>query len=162
MKKILLLLFCVVGSLAANAQSSSTQSLTQKERSFMNSLKSYLSKEGYRPEIDEDNDLAFKKEGDTYWITVAEEEEGYYFVRLASSMSCEDTNLDAVRKAVNKVNGEFKLAKAYITDSEQSILFVIDSYCYASGDFTKFFSRYMQMLSDVDDDLKDYYSEYDK
>lgn len=160
MKKFLFILFLVAGSLAANAQSS----LTQKERSFINSLKSYLSKEGYRAELDEDNDLTFKKEGDTFWITVTEEKEnyGYFFVRLTSAMSCEDTNLDAVRKAINKVNGEYKIAKAYISDSEKSILFVMDSYCYASGDFTKFFSRYMKMLSDVDDDLKDYYSEYNK
>lgn len=158
MKKILLLFVFVVGALAADAQTE----LTEKERSYMDKLKVYLTEEGYIAKLDEDNDLAFKKEGDTYWISVTEEKSGCYFVRLASSMGCEDTNLDAVRKAVNQVNSEYKLAKAYLSKTEKNIQFVIDAYCYTSEDFTKYFAKYMDILDDVDGDLKEYYGNYDK
>lgn len=152
MKKLLILLFTAVVALSANAQSSDALN-------FLNRVKTYLSNEGYRPEIDSDGDLAFKVEGKTYWIRVNKEDAGYYQVRYFYNLGCKDAEFAAVLMAVNDVNKEYKVGRCYYDDDE--VVLKIDGFYASASDFTKYFSRYTAILTGMVKDAKDYYEKYE-
>lgn len=145
-------LFCALG---ASAQ------LNTKEKSFANSVIQFLAKEGIRSEFDKDEDIAFKLEETLYWISVKEEEEGYYFVTInRTPVDCEDADILAVRKAVNEVTKSYKVAKAYYSETNNDVRICAEGFYKRATDFTQFFSRYISILENIDEDLKEYYSEY--
>lgn len=157
MKKFIFAVAALLICVAANAD------LTSTERVFLNSVKNYLTEEGYKPSIDEDDDLVFKVEGTTYWVTVSDEpmgDENYFYVQVCTDMGAHDVNLDAVRKAINQVNREYKVGKCYLTPSQESIMIKITEFCYSSHDLIKFLSRYVKILDQMNSDLSEYYDQY--
>ena len=159
MKRIVFAIAALLMSVAASAD------LTSTERVFQNSVKDYLTEEGYKPSIDEDEDLIFKVEGTTYWVTVKDEPVGYdnyFYVQVCTDLGSHDVNLDALRKAINQVNREYKVGKCYLTPSEESIMFKITEFCYSSHDLIKFLPRYVKILNQMSSDLTDYYSKFEE
>lgn len=157
MKKLAIFFIAIFCALSANAQ------LNSNEKAFVNRVKQYVAKEGYRPEIDTDEDVSFKKEGTLYWVRVREEEGGYFYVTLNHDpVDCEDANLYAVRKAVNEVTKSYKVGKAYYSDTNNNVPLSIEGFYKAAGEFTQYFERYMSILDNMDEDLKEYYEEYNQ
>lgn len=157
MKKIIAFLFVAVFALTTNAQQSAQSS---NVKNFVNSVKTYVSKEGYRPEIDDDGDISFKVEDTTNWIRVNEEEGGYYLVRYFHFVDCEDAEPGAVILAVNQVNQEYKLGKCYYDTDEEEVCLKVEGFFSSAKEFTKYFTRFTSIISDMDEDLSEYYSDY--
>lgn len=157
MKKLAILFVAIFCAISASAQ------LNANEKAFINRVKQYVTKEGYRPEIDKDEDLTFKKEGTLYWVRVREEDEGYFYVTLNHApVDCEDANLYAVRKAVNDVTMNYKVGKAYYSETNNDVPLSVEGFYKNANDFTQFFSRFMSILENMDEDLKEYYEEYNQ
>lgn len=155
MKKLLILLFAAFCAVSASAQ------LKASEKSFLNRVKTYIADEGYRPEIDEDEDVIFKKEGTIYWVRVREEDGGYFYVTFNhASVNCEDARLSAVRKAANEVTKDYKVGKAYYNETNEEVRLTIEGFYKTAGDFTHFFPRYISILDNMDEDLKELYEKY--
>lgn len=147
-------LFCAIG---ANAQ------LSSNEKAFANRIKQYITNEGYRPEIDKDEDVTFKKEGTLYWVRVRQEDEGYYYVTLNHApVDCEDANIYAVQKAVNEVTKNYKVGKAYYSETNNDVPLSVEGFYKNANDFTQYFSRFMSILENMDEDLTEYYEEFDQ
>ena len=155
MKKFVILFIALFCTLGASAQ------LNKKEKSFLNNLMLFVTKEGYRPEIDRDEDLSFKKEGMLYWIRVREEEEGYFYVTINQSpVDCEDADITAVRRAVNEVTKSYKVGKAYYSEVNNDVPISIEGFYKNVGDFTQYFGRYMNILQNMDEDIKENYDKF--
>ena len=76
----------------------------------------YLSKEGFRPEVDADGDVAFKCEGVTFLVRLLSDDEG--FIRIEYYMAKAKDADEALRCliAANHVNSNTKLGKAYLVN----------------------------------------------
>ncbi len=57
------------------------------------SIISYVRAEGYLPKIDSDGDIAFKHDGDSYWVRVSAYDDGYY-VTVMTLTSIEGRNIN--------------------------------------------------------------------
>lgn len=157
MKKIITFLFIAFFALAASAQQS-TQSSNVKN--FINRVKTHVANEGYRPEIDDDGDISFKVEGITNWIRVREEEGGYYLVRYFHYVGCEDAEAVAVIMAVNQVNQEYKVGKCFYDSEEEEVCLKVEGFFSTANEFTKYFTRFTSILDNMDEDIKEYYSNF--
>ena len=49
------------------------QELNSEQTRLRTNIKNYLQQEGFVPSIDEDGDIAFKKEGELYWVSISPE-----------------------------------------------------------------------------------------
>ena len=126
---------------------------------FLNSLKVFLLEEGYASKIDEDGDLQFKSEGDTYWYSVSQNSDGTFYVRFCrASMGATDADMYAVYRAANQVTAEYKCGKCYVSSGRvrYSVEFFAESPAYAK----RFFSRHLSILGSLEEDCKKYYSQY--
>lgn len=155
MKKILFLFVAMICVLTANAQ------LNSNEKAFQNRVKTYLSNEGYRPEIDKDDDITFKKEGILYWISISEEDQGYFYVSFhRMAVDCEDANIYAVRKAANEVTRQYKIGKCYYNEANEECGLSIEGFYGTAADFNKYITRYLKILDNMKEELTDLYDEY--
>lgn len=58
------------------------QSLNASQTRLRNEIRSFLQEEGFMPSIDKDGDIAFKKEGGQYWVTVSAEDTAPMYVTI--------------------------------------------------------------------------------
>jgi hypothetical protein len=109
--------------------------LTDDQKSFQDSIFSFLQEEGYVPHIDIDGWIQFKREGDTHWIRIYEGSP--FFVVLQRSGYKIDSegglNRSASQKACNEVNAALNAVKLYCTD--KSVVFVVEQYVRSAEDF---------------------------
>ena len=81
-----------------------------KKKLFMR----FLREEGFRPKVDEDDDIVFKCEGKSYYIEASESDESYFRLILPNFWQID--NPDEERHALvvmSEVNAEIKVAKIY-------------------------------------------------
>jgi hypothetical protein len=84
---------------------------TWKERARV--FHEILAKEGYRPEIDADDDIHFKSEGYNYWILGTDDEQ-FVQITLPNFWSIEDDDeLGRALLAASAVSRGIKIAKVY-------------------------------------------------
>ena len=74
----------------------------------------YLTQEGYRPEIDNDGDVVFKKEGKNYFISVDENDPEFFRIVLPNFWSIENTEeRSRVLAAADESNRKSKVSKVF-------------------------------------------------
>lgn len=155
MKRTFFLILAVAYVFVAQAQ------LNANEKVFQNRIKSFISEEGYKPEIDSDEDISFKIEGVSYWIHISEEEDGYFYASFhIADLGCVDADKYACRRASNEVTSEYKIGKCWYSEENDCISISIQGFYFTPTDFTKFFTRYAKILKLMRDDLKEYYGKY--
>jgi len=131
---------------------------TQREQSFAKQISDFLRAEGYQPSIDDDGDVAFKYQGDKFWVSVEEYDDGYY-VKLFSVMSAEDTNRRGVLEACAQTMAAYKYVRCYPVKS--SIIYECTSYFSNLYQFKLLFPDLMQVLTYSDKKLQKVYAEYE-
>lgn len=135
---------------------------TPEQKAFRSSVMSYLRNEGFAPKIDEDGDVAFKKEGDSYWIHIDDGDDDSFYVEFhGPSLSLEDANKGLAMLACNHVNLNKKCVKAIMNKAKTSIIFTVEMFCESASDFTSVFYRCVRALDSGYEGTKDYYSEND-
>lgn len=155
-KPFLVLLLAVLMALPAMAE------YTPEQKAFRNSVMTYLREEGYAPKIDEDGDLAFKKEGSSYYIRFMDGGDISYYVEFhGPGLSLTDANKAVALMACNHVNLNKKCAKAMITSDHKSITFTVELFCESASDFNAVFNRCLNALDSSYEAVKEYYSEHD-
>jgi hypothetical protein len=89
---------------------------TPKVETYLELYKNYLSQEGYKPEIDDDGDLRFKREGRTFYIFIDKKDKDFFRLVLPGFWSFnKDTELLKVLEACDYANFLTKSAKVYTT-----------------------------------------------
>lgn len=132
--------------------------MTPEQKAFRSSIMSFLREEGFSPSIDEDNSLTFKKEGELYWIDVAESSP-FYMEFHRSGLKCTDANREIVLKSCNEANKKVKCVKAIMGDSSVSL--VIELYCHSAEEFKYTFYKSIKELDRAYSTVKDYYNKMD-
>jgi hypothetical protein len=135
MKKIILALALSLAAVCAAAQDLSV--LSKAARMAYD----YLSREGYRPEIDEDNDVAFKVQGYTFYVDNDPKDPTLLriYAPYIYEVDLEDENdIDNALLACNDFTRNKKLVRAAI-NSGGGVTLYADTYIAAGdGDMTEF------------------------
>lgn len=105
----------------------------------------YLSGEGYKPEVDEDGDVRFKREGKTYFINVDPEDTECFRLVLANIWPIESEEERAqVMVAMDHCNAQAKVAKAYMV--RDNVWVAIETFIAKPDDFKTIFKRSLSAL----------------
>lgn len=126
---------------SAHAQSSS---LTTKEE-FQKFYTDYLTAEGYRPEVDSDGDVSFKREGLTYYIIVTETDAEFFEMALPNIHSIVDEpDRTKAYIAADYSNAKSKVSKVYMVNDD--VWVTVELFIATPDDFKNVFQRAMSAL----------------
>jgi len=116
----------------------------------------HLRNEGYVPSIDEDGDIAFKREGLTYYIGIVENDPSFTEIVLMNIISLNnDRDRARAAAAVSFANSNTKGAKAYISGSQnQFVSIAMEVFLENPNDFTALFSRYLRAIDSAKEDFE--------
>lgn len=105
----------------------------------------FLDEEGYKPEIDEDGDVRFKREGKTYFINVDPADPMCFRLVLANIWPIEsEEERGKVRVAMDHCNAQAKVAKAYMV--RDNVWVAIETFIPEPQDFEAIFKRSLSAL----------------
>ena len=100
----------------------------------------YLKKEGYSPELDEDDDVIFEAEGYTFYVDNTKSDDTYLQIVLPFLMEVDFDDVAqtfAALAACSDITMEKKLVQAYISD-DGDVMFATDTYIGSSGNMNEF------------------------
>ena len=105
----------------------------------------FLKDEGYRPEVDEDGDIVFKSEGNTYLIILEENDEEYFRLVFPTFWSIESSEeRKKVERAALKATADTKVAKVFpVRDDTWA---AVELFASSLDDIKSVFSRSMSAL----------------
>jgi hypothetical protein len=158
MKRIFFAIFLsFVAILCGNAQSLS--SLSKAARlSYV-----YLQDEGYKPRIDEDQDVVFKAQGYSFYVDSDVSDNTYLRIVMPTIKNLgEDaalTDLLAALAACNDITREKKLVKASV-DDDGKVSLSCETYIGGSPDISEFVDTAIDFMIRVYTSWHDKYKEY--
>lgn len=120
----------------------------------------YLQKEGYKPYIDEDEDVVFKAEGYAFYVDNTKSDETYLQIVLPFIMEVDDDDLVqtfAAMAACNDITMEKKLVQAYIDEGD--VMFATDTYI-GSGNMDEFIDSSITFMIRAVSAFRETYNEY--
>ena len=107
-------------------------------------VKTWLSNEGFRYEIDEDGDLKFRYQGANLWVM--QDPNDALFLRIAMPYIYEvDNDRAKVLEAINSVNAEMKVVKGFVLENG-GVWLSIEMYIDSSPDIEDFIERCLDIL----------------
>ncbi len=120
----------------------------------MNRIEQYqamLADEGYRPTLDEDGDLVFKVEGETFILWSDPDDEEY--VRIVTGYLLDDgTDLNRALSVASSMNYRMKAVKFTVLGGGKSAAFSMEAFYGESEHFKPFVSRVLKALKAGSDD----------
>ncbi len=129
---IVLILVLSTGTAAAG----DTPSKEQLQRLYVE----HLEAEGYRPSIDADGDIQFKREGRTYFIIISERDPEFFRLVLANIWKIEDdSERSRVLVAADHSNAVSKVSKVYLV--QDNVWVCVELFLAAPEDFKGVFER---------------------
>ena len=135
---IILTLFGPIAVIAQNTDRA-------KEKELQGMYVKYLMEEGYKPEVDSDGDVQFKREGRTYFIGVSELDPGFFRVVLANFWPINSVEERLrVLAAADYSNAELKVFKVFTV--KNSVWASIELFVASPEDFRGVFRRSMLTL----------------
>lgn len=155
MKKYLFTLLALVALCAMPVRAEKNAA----EKNFMNQVESYLRNEGYAPSLDSDGDVKFKYQGNTYYVSAEQYDEGFY-VKVSGYMGCEDTNRRAVLEAMNKTEGSLKFLRCHMNSSGDQIIYEVAGYYSNLYQFKQMFPNAVEILDLADQRLGENYTDF--
>ena len=153
MKRILIIL-CVF----ANIGFTYAQELNSVQSKLRNDIKSFLQQEGFVPSIDSDGDVAFKSEGNSFWVSVSAEDDVPMYTSLNIGFTKpDDYSLTAMKLAAAELN-YYKGVK--VLCFEDSFTFRSELYVVNAVQFKYSFFTMLAQLKTVADAFVDTYEKY--
>ena len=135
-----------------------SRELTPEQKAFRSSIMSFIREEGFSPSIDEDNSLTFKKEGELYWIDIADSSP-FYIEFHRSGLKCSDANKNLVLQSCNEANKKVRCVKAIM--GETSVSLAIELFCHSAEEFKYTFYKSLKELDNAYSTIKEYYNKMD-
>jgi hypothetical protein len=134
--------FLAVGLMLALAPVLSAQ-MTRSQLQQM--YVTYLTEEGYQPEVDSDGDVTFKAEGRFFYISVDENDLEVFTIVYPYFWEIEsESERNEALLAASNANRTTKIAKIYLTDDDTSIRG--QTYLTKPDDFALFFRRMIDAM----------------
>ena len=157
MKKIIITL----ALLSAAAFCASAQNLSVLSKAARMAW-DFLSSEGYKPYIDEDDDVVFKAEGYTFYVDNTPADDTYLGIVMPFLMEVDSDDLlatFAAMAACNEITREKKLVQAYISD-DGDVMFCADTYIGSAGNMNEFLDTAITFMIRGLKSFNDLYNEY--
>lgn len=133
---------------AAEGASKPAASKAELQRMY----KAYLADEGYKPSIDEDGDVRFKREGNNYFIAVSEDDPEFFSVVLPNIWPIEnDKERSQVLVAADASNAKSKVTKVFIVKND--VWVSVELFVKRPEDFKAVFERAMSALDNGTDNF---------
>ena len=152
MKKLILALaFALMSVFASYAGEDTGLALTVRT-----GIKAYLTNQGYVPSIDNDNDISFKAEGRSYYISCVNFGSDVY-IDFYTLLSVEGSNMANVRVAADEAQKSLKMLRIDVLQSNLSIGVVM--LVSKASDFNKHFSDLLDIIMTGRTRVLDNYSE---
>ncbi len=127
-----------IGAVTAQVSTSSSLKKEQLQRLYTE----YLTAEGYKPEVDSDGDVRFKREGRTYFIDVSEKDPEFFHVVLANIWPIEsEKERLQVLAAADYSNAKSKVSKVHTVRDD--VWVSIELFVASPDDFKGVFNRVM-------------------
>lgn len=116
----------------------------------------FLRDEGYRPSLDEEGHIEFKREGSWYFISFFDNDDQYYRILKPTFWPIETAQeLEWAWKASSRSTGGIKVAKVFVTDSLDNVAATAECFQPDVETFTQVFGRLMSALSSVHNEFVD-------
>lgn len=116
-------------------------------------IKNFIQQEGYMPEIDEDGDIKFKKEGETFYVMVNSSDVSPMYVVLSKSFNNpEGYSPQAIKLAASQLNF-YKGVKVLCFEKSFSIR--AELYLTSADAFKESFSKLVKQIINVEEDVMD-------
>lgn len=150
MKKLILLAFVLI---AVNV---TAQNEDETKKRLQNEYVQFLKDEGFMPTVDDDGDVKFKKEGDSYYLRPTNDNR--YF-RLSKWLGNEDKiqNLK-IHKSMNATIAKYKAVRIYAVSDYSGIWIEVACYLPEEDGFKLIFYRSLNVLVDAESFLKEDYN----
>lgn len=117
MKRVLLFMLCLMATILAYAQ----KDLSSNQLKLRTEIVNFLKEEGFAPEIDNDGDIKFKRQGNTCYVIIDEKNTSPMYIRLERYCPISESYSEVTaRLAAELLTHRFKAIKCnYITSSKQ-------------------------------------------
>lgn len=122
----------------------------------------FLSKEGYKPYIDEDDDVVFKAQGYSFYVDNTKSDDTYLQIVLPYLMEVDTEDLVqfwSAMGACNEVTHNIKLVQAYI-DDDGDVMFATDTYLGNDGKMDEFIDASITYMIRAIDSFNEYYKDF--
>lgn len=138
----------VLALLAVSGQAAEQKPPSAAKQAQQKLYMDYLEAEGYRPSIDEDGDVAFKREGRSYFIGVTEADNEFFRVCLPNiwTIESEDERKQVVA-AADFATGDTKVAKVFTVSGYKNVWVCTELFVARPEDFKGVFGRAMSALA---------------
>lgn len=133
-----------LGAAAASAQ-------TYTKQQLQTTYSDFLATEGFRPELTQNGNVRFRREGRSYVIYVDADDPTYF--RLVLAFSADDKSPQArIRRleGVNTASNEVKVVKAFL-DSDGDPTFAAEMFLVVPGDFKTTLTRILRAMDNAYD-----------
>lgn len=146
MKRLLILLF-----VAATAICMYAAELNSQQKKLRSEILSFLREEGYAPELDDDGDIAFKREGDKWYVLISASDENPMFVTLRKGYMYEDEyNYESISAILHELN-DWKGVKTRLGKTAFSL--VAELYVVSAEPFKHSFYKLAKQIDNMEEDL---------
>ncbi len=149
-KSIILLAFMAIFSLAASAQA---KQFNSSQLALRTGIQNFLKAEGFQPIIDDDGDIKFKRQGDSYYVIVSDVDNSPMYIRLAKFFSYGDhLNQTRLTLAATEIN-KYKMCKLNI--GENSYTLAIEMYLTNYTAFTSIFYKVISIMDSAEQEISE-------
>lgn len=115
----------------------------------------YLTEEGYRPEVDSDGDVKFKREGRTYYIMARNKRIFWISVSFSKENACEQKFL----LSLDKVNRRFLNVTTAVNSDCNSLSISSRSWIVNPDDWKYILTKSMDSIDNAYEASRDYYND---
>lgn len=150
MKKIVLyitIMVCFGYSVFAQSKD-----LKGSQLAIRNSIQSYLKSEGFQPEIDDDGDIKFKRQGGTYFVSVSATDENPVFVQLNKYFKYGD-ELTQTKLVLFSMDNNYKACK--IRPLKEMYIISGEFFIHNASAFTSVFYRILNVMDTIETSINE-------
>lgn len=146
-------LFLVCLSMIACISAIAQKKFNNEQMKLRNDIKSFLYEEGFMPEIDSEGDIAFKKEGDKYYVIMDDRDTSPFYITLSKFYKYGGQyNKQKIADNLEELNLK-KAVKVVLFDNNYA--FQAEMFLVNADSFKYVFYKLMKQLEVLQDDLVD-------
>lgn len=154
------IIFAVLAFLFAGyAYAQSPNDMSRDHYNFIIKAKQFLIEEGFSVTYDEsDESLNFKREGNSYWIEIRDDDSPFYIRYHRAGFGLDDVDMNTVYEACNYANLANYCSLAVVGDGV--VTFTTEFYCASIESFRDTFYKNLRAVDKIRNDVKEYYNEH--
>lgn len=142
----------MVFALACGFVAEAQKEFNYEQRRLRDDIVEYLRNEGFGPKVDNDGDVAFKKEGRQYYVQITEKDKSPMYCFISCHFVYGETfTKRAVAQAAVEI-ADNKMVKVVLFDN--SYAFISDLYLTSSSAFTSIFYKMIGQIDSAMEELK--------